>query len=56
MRSTELERAREVWRKKFGAPPADQAAFVKQVQFLNRRGFASEVVRQVVDNAARLSE
>ena len=51
MRSTELERAREVWRKKFGAPPADQAARVKQVRFLVSRGFAPEVVRKVVAGA-----
>ena len=51
MRSTELERAREVWRKKFGAPPVDQAARVKQVRFLVSRGFAPEVVRKVVAGA-----
>ena len=50
MRSTELERAREVWRKKFGAPPADQAARVKQVRFLVSRGFSPEVVSKVVSN------
>ena len=51
MRSTELERAREVWRKKFGEPPVDQAARVKQVRFLVSRGFAPEVVRKVVSGA-----
>jgi len=48
MRSTELERAREVWRKKFGEPPVDPAARAKQVRFLVSRGFAPEVVRKVV--------
>lgn len=51
MRSTELERAREVWRKKFGEPPVDQAARVKQVRFLVSRGFAPDVVRKVVAGA-----
>jgi regulatory protein len=51
MRSTELERAREVWRKKFGEPPNDQAARVKQVRFLVSRGFAPEVVKRVVAGA-----
>ena len=51
MRSTELERAREVWRKKFGEPPVDQSARVKQVRFLVSRGFAPEVVRKVVSGA-----
>jgi regulatory protein len=51
MRSTELERAREVWRKKFGEPPIDQAARVKQVRFLVSRGFAPEIVKRVVAGA-----
>ena len=51
MRSTELERAREVWRKKFGEPPVDQAARVKQVRFLVSRGFAPDVVKRVVAGA-----
>ena len=51
MRSTELERAREVWRKKFGEPPIDQAARVKQVRFLVSRGFAPDVVKRVVAGA-----
>ena len=54
MRSTELERAREVWRKKFGEPPVDPAARVKQVRFLISRGFAAEVVKRVVAGAEDL--
>ncbi len=54
MRSTELERAREVWRKKFGEPPVDQSARVKQVRFLISRGFAAEVVKRVVAGADEL--
>jgi regulatory protein len=51
MRSTELERARDVWRKKFGEPPQDQAARAKQIRFLVSRGFAPEVVKRVVAGA-----
>ena len=51
MRGTELARAREVWRKKFGEPPDDPAARLKQVRFLVSRGFAPEVVRKVVSGA-----
>jgi regulatory protein len=54
LRSTELERAREVWRKKFGTPPADAAARAKQIRFLVSRGFAPEVVRRVVVGADEL--
>jgi regulatory protein len=54
MRSTELERAREIWRKKFGVPPADASARMKQVRFLISRGFAADVVRKVVAGAEDL--
>ena len=48
LRTTELERAREVWRKKFGAPPVDAAERAKQMRFLAGRGFGGEVVHKVV--------
>ncbi|MFM6999878.1 MAG: recombination regulator RecX [Limnohabitans sp.] len=48
LRETELGRAREVWRKKFGQPPADAAQRARQMRFLITRGFAAEVVRRVV--------
>ncbi len=54
MRSTELERAREVWRKKFGEAPQDATARAKQIRFLVSRGFAPEVVRRVVAGADEL--
>jgi len=50
LKATELERAREVWRKKFdsktdaGNTPADKA---KQMRFLAARGFGSDVIRRV---------
>jgi regulatory protein len=50
LRSTELERAREVWRKKFGTPPQDQSERAKQVRFLLTRGFGAEVVRRLVSS------
>src|SRR5690349_4441982 len=34
LKSTELERAREVWRRRFGQPPADAAERAKQTRFL----------------------
>ncbi len=54
MRSTELERAREVWQKKFGEAPQDATARAKQIRFLVSRGFAPEVVRRVVSGADNL--
>ena len=54
LRSTELERAREVWRKKFGTAPADASERAKQVRFLLTRGFGAEVVRRLVSGADEL--
>lgn len=56
LKETELARAREVWRRKFGrdmdeseaAAAPDAAARAKQARFLLTRGFGAEVVRRVV--------
>jgi regulatory protein len=48
LKDTELGRAREVWRKKFGSPPQDANERARQMRFLITRGFATEVVRRVV--------
>ena len=51
LKASELERAREVWRKKFdsktaaGSSPTDKA---KQMRFLAARGFGSDAIRRVV--------
>ena len=49
LKSTELERARALWRRKFavksdGQPP-DRAAQAKQMRFLAARGFSGDVIR-----------
>jgi regulatory protein len=51
LRTSELERAREVWRKKFGVPPADAAARGKQMRFLASRGFGGDTIHKVVAGA-----
>ncbi|MCY1164701.1 Regulatory protein RecX [compost metagenome] len=51
LKATELERAREVWRRKFGEPAADAAARAKQMRFLAARGFGGEVIRRVVSQS-----
>ena len=51
LRGTETERAREVWRKKFGEPAADAAGRAKQMRFLASRGFGAEAIRRVVRGA-----
>ncbi|HSD41736.1 MAG TPA: recombination regulator RecX [Burkholderiales bacterium] len=50
-RATELERAREAWKKRFGAPPASAAERAKQMRFLQGRGFSFDVIRRVVAGA-----
>jgi regulatory protein len=49
LRATELERAREVWLKRFGAEPSrDVTERARQTRFLLARGFAPEVVRRLL--------
>jgi len=47
-RSTEVARARDAWRRRFGAPPADALEKARQMRFLRGRGFSFEAIRQVV--------
>ena len=51
LKLTELARAREVWRKKFGAPAGNAAGRMKQMRFLASRGFAPDVIRKAVAGA-----
>ncbi len=48
LKSTEVERAREVWRKKFGNAPENASERGKQMRFLMSRGFGSEAIRKVI--------
>jgi regulatory protein len=48
LRDSEIERAREVWARKFGVPPADAATRARQLRFLAQRGFSIEVASRVV--------
>ena len=48
LRSTELERARDVWVRKFGETTTDPKERARQIRFLISRGFAAEVVRKIV--------
>ena len=48
LKASEMDRAREVWRKKFGELPRDAASRAKQARFLAGRGFPTEVIRRVL--------
>ena len=50
-RGTELERAREVWRRRFGTPPNNAAERARQMRFMAGRGFEGDVIRRVVQGA-----
>ncbi len=48
LRGSELERARDIWRRKFDAPPGDAGTRAKQARFLAARGFGGDVIRRVL--------
>lgn len=48
LKETELAAAREVWRKKFGTHAQDQKEKAKQLRFLQSRGFAMEIIQEVL--------
>ena len=51
LRDSEFDRAREVWRRKFGQPPADPRERARQMRFLGQRGFSADVVARVLRGA-----
>ena len=48
----ELEQARELWTRKFGAAPADAKEWAKQARFLQARGYSSAVIRRLLKDPA----
>lgn len=48
LRQTEEERARQVWRAKFGVLPGDARERARQMRFLAQRGFAMEVIARIL--------
>lgn len=51
LQATELDRAREVWDRRYGTPPADANARAKQTRFLMSRGFSYDVIKRVLAGA-----
>lgn len=51
-RDSELERARAVWRKKFGSAPVDAAEAARHMRYLQSRGFSSWVIRQAMSGTS----
>jgi regulatory protein len=48
LKATEMQRAREVWRRRFGALPGDATERARQARFLAARGFGGDVIRRVL--------
>ncbi|MGE5468404.1 MAG: recombination regulator RecX [Ignavibacteria bacterium] len=44
----EMARAREVWARKFAAPPADAREWARQARFLQGRGFSTDTIRRLL--------
>ena len=47
-RATEVERAREIWRRKFRVAPRTREERARQMRFLQSRGFSFDAIRAVV--------
>lgn len=52
LREDEAARAAEVWRRKFGQPPADAAERAKQMRFLQQRGFSTSAIRHALKSSS----
>jgi regulatory protein len=52
LKGSELERAQEVWQRKFGALPQDATERGKQTRFLAARGFGGDVIGRVLRGAS----
>jgi regulatory protein len=50
-RTTEVERARQVWLRKFRNPPGNREERAKQTRFLQSRGFSFDAIRAVIRGA-----
>ena len=53
LQSTELQRAWDVWHRKYEGAPQDNAEKLRQMRFLASRGFSQEAIRRVFDLAKR---
>lgn len=49
LRATEADRARAVWQRKFGQPPADPREYARQYRFMAGRGFSADCIRRLLD-------
>ena len=48
VQNEEMDTARALWRKKFGAQPVNREEWAKQARFLQSRGFGMDTIRSVL--------
>ena len=56
LKGSELDNAREIWRKKFKAAPATREEWAKQARFLQSRGFGFDTIKQVMNQTNDLDD
>lgn len=52
LKQGELAIARDVWRRKFGAAPADANERMRQIRFLRNRGFSGSTIARVLKDGS----
>ena len=52
LQATELDRARDIWNRKFGSVATDTKERGKQMRFFASRGFSGDVIRKVMAGEA----
>lgn len=56
LKDSELDRARALWQRRFGAPPADLKERVRQMRFLQARGFSASLASRILREAGSNTE
>ena len=56
LKANELDRAREVWRRKFGVAPVGPGEHARQARFLAQRGFSADVVSKLLRPSRRAAQ
>jgi regulatory protein len=54
LRASELQRAMQLWQRRFGMPAEDDKGRARQMRFLAGRGFSAEVIRCVLAGTSAL--
>ena len=54
LRTTELQRARQVWLKRFGSAPANPTEHARQYRYMAARGFSPDCLRSILAEHGRI--